>query len=244
VLEGLSQGRGGWIVTQNLDMLRRTLSSDSFRELIRGADLVVPDGMPLVWASRLARLPGGPLPERVAGSSLLLSLSRAAGDAGHSVFLLGGAPGAAEGAASALRRSCPGLRIAGALCPPFGFERDPHFMRDIEGALIRAQPDIVYVALGSPKQEVLIDQLRRSPQLEAWAASAWWIGVGISLSFASGQVRRAPRWMQSAGLEWLHRLAQEPRRLARRYLIDGLPFACRLLAAAAARRVHRPVGAS
>ena len=122
-----------------------------------------------------------------------------------------------------------GLVIAGVHCPDVGFERDPERMQALGREIERARPDVVFVALGSPKQERVIDALRTS------APAAWWLGIGISFSFVCGRVKRAPAWMQRAGLEWVHRLAQEPRRLARRYLIDGLPFATSLFARAAWR---------
>jgi N-acetylglucosaminyldiphosphoundecaprenol N-acetyl-beta-D-mannosaminyltransferase len=112
-----------------------------------------------------------------------------------------------------------------------GFEDDSHEMSRIAERLTTARPDIVYVALGSPKQERLIDQMRYL------LPGAWWIGVGISFSFLCGEVKRAPRWMQRLGLEWVHRLAQEPRRLGRRYLLEGLPFASSLLVSAAWNRI-------
>jgi N-acetylglucosaminyldiphosphoundecaprenol N-acetyl-beta-D-mannosaminyltransferase len=96
-------------------------------------------------------------------------------------------------------------------------------LQDVRTALAAAPPDLVYVGLGAPKEELLISNLRPN------FPRTWWMGVGISLSFMSGAVRRAPSWMQRTGLEWLHRLAQEPRRLARRYLLEDLPFALRLL---------------
>ena len=221
---------GGWIVTANLDHLRRMVKDASYRELCAGASLVVADGMPLVWASRIQ---GTPLPERVAGSSLISSLSAAAAEHGRSVYLLGGEPGTAEAAAEVLRQRHPSLHVAGTYCPPMGFEDDPEPMQAISMKLTQAQPDIVYVALGSPKQERLIARMR--PLLPG----AWWMGVGISFSFLCGDVKRAPRWMQRMGLEWVHRLLQEPRRLARRYLVDDLPFAVRLLGGAAVRRLRR-----
>lgn len=219
VLAELGGGRGGQVVTVNLDILRRCDRDPSFREHVNRAPLVVADGMPLVWVSRVR---GTPLPERVAGSSMVGSLAVAAAGAGRSIFLLGGAPGAAEGAMDTLRKTAPGLQVVGAYCPAFGFEKDPGELRRIEDALAAASPDIVYVALGSPKQEHLIERLR--PMFP----NAWFLGVGISLGFLSGQVKRAPRLVQAAGLEWVHRLVQEPRRLARRYLVDGIPFAIRL----------------
>jgi N-acetylglucosaminyldiphosphoundecaprenol N-acetyl-beta-D-mannosaminyltransferase len=103
-------------------------------------------------------------------------------------------------------------------------------MRRLVEKLKRDRPDIVFVALGCPKQERLIVSVRH--QLPA----SWWLGIGISFSFVCGAVKRAPKWMQGIGMEWAHRLAQEPRRLARRYLLDGMPFACRLLTTSALRR--------
>jgi N-acetylglucosaminyldiphosphoundecaprenol N-acetyl-beta-D-mannosaminyltransferase len=227
----LDQGRGGWVVTPNLDFLRRLGCDRAFADLFRQATLVVADGMPLVWASRLQ---GTPLPQRVAGSDLILSLSREAGRRDRSVFLLGGAVGAAPGAAQVLAQRCPGLRIAGWCCPQMGAALDEAVLRDLADQLGRTRPDIIFVALGSPKQEQVIEALR------AYLPAAWWLGVGISFSFLCGHVRRAPRWMQICGLEWVHRLFQEPRRLMGRYLFQGLGFALVLLTTAAWARVRPP----
>lgn len=230
-LRELEAGRGGRIATINLDILRRCAQDEAARALVSDADLRVADGMPLVWA---ARLQGMRMPERVTGSNLITSLSVAAGQAGRSVFLLGGEPGAAEAAAEALRRRAPGLRIAGVHSPPFGFESDETEMARICKALREVRPDIVYVALGFPKQERLIGRIRGE------APNAWWMGVGISFSFLSGHVKRAPVWMQRLGLEWVHRLWQEPGRLARRYLVDDAPFAAGLLIRSVVRRGKSP----
>jgi len=231
ILDGLRSGQGGMVVTANLDHLRRYGHDAGYASIADRAELVVADGMPIIWASRLQ---GTPLPERVAGSSMVMPLSRAAGQAGLSVYLLGGSPGVAERAAGVLERSCPGLRIAGWACPPVGFEDDAAQMERLESELARSGADLVFVALGSPKQERVIAAFRERGVLE----NAWWLGVGVSLSLLTGDVRRAPEWMQRAGLEWLHRMIQEPGRLARRYLIDGLPFAARLWMGAAIRRTR------
>ena len=198
-----------------------------FRRLIGPATLFVADGMPLVWASRLQ---GTPLPERVPGSNLISILSHGAAGRGRSVFLLGGDEGTAEGAADVLLSRDPDLRIAGTLYPPMGFENDPEEMGRIRDTLADSSPDIVYVALGSPKQERLIRGIRDL------LPGAWWVGVGISFSFLTADVRRAPTWMQRVGLEWVHRLAQEPGRLARRYLLHDIPFALVLFGDALCRR--------
>lgn len=224
-------GRGGWVVTPNSDILRLCRRDRSLHALVRRAELTVADGMPLIWASRLQ---GTPLPERVCGSDLVWSVAEAAAAAQRSLFLLGGGrEDTAERAAAILRERNPGLRIAGTHFPPFGFERDEAQLAAIERALADARPDIVYVALSVPKAERLIERLReRFP-------TTWWIGVGISLSFICGEVPRAPRWMQRGGLEWLHRMGQEPGRLAKRYLWHDLPFVARLLAGACLKRLKR-----
>jgi N-acetylglucosaminyldiphosphoundecaprenol N-acetyl-beta-D-mannosaminyltransferase len=231
IIQAARERRGGWVVTHNLDHLRRLHKQREFRELCSTADLVVADGVPVLWAARLV---GEPLPERVAGSDLIYSLSAAAADHGCSVFLLGGNPGTAQATASRLVERNPSLKVAGTFCPPVGFEHDPTQGAALEGLLLRAQPDIVFVGLGSPKQEQLIVRLR--PLLPG----AWWLGVGVSFSFVCGQVRRAPLWLQRLGLEWLHRLLQEPARLARRYLVQGVPFLGLLLAHGLRRRLSPP----
>lgn len=230
IMSELASGRGGWALTANLDHLRRLVHVKAYAELCVGATLVVADGMPVVWASRIQ---GTPLPERVAGSDLVSSISRSASEQHRSIFLLGGDAGTADAAAEILLKRHSDLVIAGTYCPPFGFERDPDECRRIELEISQSNPDIVYVALGSPKQEQLIAQLRdKFPGI-------WWLGIGVSFSFLCGRVRRAPRWMQRIGLEWLHRLGQEPTRLAGRYLRDDLPFAARLFFGAAVQRLTR-----
>ena len=225
-----SAGRGGWVITPNLDHLRRADTDDEFRTMLQEADVVVADGMPLIWASRLQ---GTPLPERVAGSSLVWSLAEAASKARRSLYLLGGDEGVAEQAAEMLGNRYPDLKIVGTDCPEVGFDKDPERIEKVLKKVLDAGPDIVYVGLGSPKQERLIRRAR------VGLPHVWWLGVGISLSFIAGDVRRAPRWVQKLGLEWVHRLLQEPGRLAKRYLIHGLPFALRLLTGATLDRFRR-----
>src|SRR5947199_9036864 len=146
------RGEGGRILTPNVDILRQRPTAYA-----ADATLVVADGMPLVWASRLA---GTPLPERVAGSSLVWSLSRALAVDGRSVFLLGGQPpGGWARAADALRATCPTLRVAG-LSPAFGFDGSPARFARVREAVVAAAPDPVFVGLGFPRQEEVISRLR------------------------------------------------------------------------------------
>ncbi len=228
IMSELDAGRGGVVVTPNLDHLRRCTRDMSFMALVAEADLVVADGMPLVWASRLQ---GTPLPERVAGSDLISSLSAAAHQKNRSIYLLGGTSGTAEGAGKILVQRHANLKIAGWMSPEFGFEKDDSRIEQIGREVGASGADIVYVALGSPKQEMLIGRIRKM------LPNAWWLGVGNSFSFLCGDVRRAPLWMQRCGLEWTHRLLQEPKRLFKRYLVLGLPFAGGLIAKAAAKGV-------
>lgn len=224
ILDEIDLGNGGWVITPNVDILRKASRDRSISQLIGLADLVVADGMPVVWASRLMRRP---VPERVAGSALVWSLTEGAARRNAPVFLLGGNPGAAARAAGVLTDQFPGLVVSGHHCPPLGFESSPAEMEEIFGAIAAAQPRIVFCGLGFPKQEQLISKLRSQ------FPSTWFLGVGISLSMVGGEVARSPRWMQQAGLEWLHRLIQEPTRLFARYILGDVPFACRLLAWAA-----------
>ncbi len=229
MMDAVMADRGCWAITANLDHLRRYTVEPLVKELIDAADLVVADGTPVVWASRLA---GTPLPERVAGSDIIWSICEAAARGGKSVFLVGGNPGVADRAAEVLRERYADLTIAGVSCPPVGFEKDEQIMESLQRELMLAEPQVVLVALGFPKQDLVIRRLRHAlPQ-------ASFMGVGISLSFVSGEVSRAPEWIRKLGLEWLYRLLCEPRRLARRYLLQGVPFGIKLLVAASWRRMR------
>jgi N-acetylglucosaminyldiphosphoundecaprenol N-acetyl-beta-D-mannosaminyltransferase len=230
IVDAAQAGRGHWTITANLDHLRRYRCEPLAKNLIDEADLVVADGMPVIWASRVA---GEPLPERVSGSSMVWSICAAASARGQSVFLLGGDAGVAERAARVFRERYPGLEIAGTACPPVGFESDAGELERIRMELEATAPRIVFVALGFTKQDELIRELR------GCLPDASFLGVGISLSYATGDLSRPPYWLCRLGLEWAHRLSQEPtRHLARRYLVDGLPFGLRLMTSAAWHRVR------
>lgn len=231
VIDSLHAGTGGCIITPNIDILRQA-RTPALSELIAEADLVVPDGMPIIWASHAQ---GEPLPERVTGSSLARTISHAAANHNRSVFLLGGRDGTADKAAERLSVELPALRLAGTHCPPFGFDRDPLELATTMHTVVNQKPDIVFVALGFPKQEKLMMMLRQElPQ-------AWLIGCGGALAMIAGQVSRAPAWAQRSGLEWAHRLALEPHRLARRYIVHGLPCAVKVLAGSLLKRASRSI---
>lgn len=207
--------RRSYVVTPNVDHLVRARQDAEYAAIVDRADLVLADGQPLVWLSRLV---GAALPERVAGSDLFPRLCGHAATRGWRVFFLGGDPGAAEAARDVLTARHPNLNVVGTHCPPVGFERDPAARQAALAAVRAAEADIVFVGLGSPKQErwIVAHLSEYGPAVS--------IGVGISFSFTAGRVRRAPRWVQRLGLEWLHRVCQEPRRLAGRYFVRGWGF--------------------
>jgi N-acetylglucosaminyldiphosphoundecaprenol N-acetyl-beta-D-mannosaminyltransferase len=224
----LVRGEGGVVATVNLDILRQVSRDPSLRDFWSSRDLLVADGMPVLWAARVA---GVRLPERVAGSDLIKPLCERAAATRRRVVFIGGNPGAAEGAKGVLVREFPGLEIAAALVPPMGFEADSAYMSSLCREVAGLDPDLVLVGLGFPKQERLIARLR------AEHPRAWYIGVGITFSFLAGEVRRAPVWMRRTGLEWLHRMIQEPGRLFRRYIIHDIPYFARLLGGIIAARL-------
>jgi N-acetylglucosaminyldiphosphoundecaprenol N-acetyl-beta-D-mannosaminyltransferase len=203
------------VCTANIDHLSVMQNDGDFRRIYREADFVVADGMPLVWLSRLA---GTPLKERIAGSDLFWELGRASALTGLRLFLLGGQPTAAEKAALHLTEKFPGARIAGCYCPPHGMLDDPQEDARIREVIAQAQPDILLVGFGSPKQEKWIASHRDDLNVPVS------IGVGATFDMAAGFVRRAPMWARRSGLEWLFRLIQEPRRLWSRYMGRDLTY--------------------
>jgi N-acetylglucosaminyldiphosphoundecaprenol N-acetyl-beta-D-mannosaminyltransferase len=225
-------GRGGWAITPNCDILRQAHVHPKLRALFHSADAMVADGMSIVWASRLQ---GTPLQRgRVCGSDLIYSLPRRCAQKGLSIFLLGGVNGSEASAAKILKSHNPDLRIAGSYSPAFGYEKHPEQYEHMRAAIQEAQPDIIFVALGVPKSERLIQEIRAS------APDAWWIGVGASFDFVSGVITRAPVFVQKIGFEWVFRMVQDPKRLVRRYLREGLPYAGLMFFNALRRRFAAP----
>ena len=182
------------------------------RAALNGADWVTPDGMPVVWALKALGAGGA---GRVYGPDLMLALSALSTKRGWGQYYLGGAPGVAEALGRAMRRRFPGLRVAGVYCPPF------RALSAAEEQLMLAHASgahIVWVGLGSPKQDLWMAQYR------ARLTPPLLVAVGAAFDFFTGRQPQAPRWMQRSGLEWLFRLIQEPRRLWRRYFIYNPKF--------------------
>jgi N-acetylglucosaminyldiphosphoundecaprenol N-acetyl-beta-D-mannosaminyltransferase len=223
-------GRPAYLITANTHYVMLTRQDASLREFNKRAAFIVADGAPLVWASRWQ---GSPLPERVAGSDLIFELSAAAARKGHRLFLLGGGDGVAEEAARRLSARYPGLQVVGTECPPFR-ELTAEEQDALAAHIRSARPDLLFLAFGQPKGEQWI--ARHLGKVGVPVS----VQLGASLDFAAGRVRRAPRWMQKAGLEWAFRLWLEPTRLFPRYarnawFITGM--AARDLGRAAKRRL-------
>jgi len=207
--------RPHYVATANMDFLVQARADVELRRILLEADMVLCDGTPLVWASRLL---GNPLRERVAGADLVPALIQEAALKHHRVFLLGAGAGVAAHAAERLHRQHPSLIICGHYSPPFSalLEMDHEEAAD---RIREARPDLLFVSFGCPKQEKWIAMHYRTLGVPVV------IGVGASLDFLADRVRRAPRWMQRSGLEWGFRLMQEPRRLFKRYANDVVRFA-------------------
>jgi N-acetylglucosaminyldiphosphoundecaprenol N-acetyl-beta-D-mannosaminyltransferase len=200
-----------YIATPNVDHICQYHRNDEFREAYADAWMVLCDGMPIIWASRWL---GAPLKEKLSGSDLVIWLSELAANRGFSVYFFGAPEGVAAMAAEQLKARIPDLKVAGVQCPPFGFYEDAGQNAAAVGEIRRAAPDICFVALSAPNQELWMMKNR-----EVCAVPVM-IGVGGSFDFVCGRVRRAPVWMQKAGLEWFWRLCHEPKRLWKRYLIE------------------------
>ena len=202
--------RPHYVVTPNVDFLVQASEDIELRRILFDAHLVVCDGTPLVWASRWL---GNPLPERVAGSDLVPLLISLAAQKGYRIFFLGATEAAAERAVANLRSRYPELIIAGHYSPPFNqlLEMDHERIRE---RIAHARPDLLLVGFGCPKQEKWIAMHYRALDVPVVA------GVGGTIDFLAGHIKRAPLWMQHAGAEWVFRLSQEPQRLFHRYRKD------------------------
>lgn len=213
-------GRGEacrYVVTPNVDHAVQMSHNTELQKSYATASMVLADGAPIVGAARLL---GRSLPERVAGSDLVPSVLAAAaeGERPLRIFLLGAGPGVAEQAAANIVSQYPGVEIVGTHCPPLGFELDPIANQAALDAVEAAEPDLLVVGLGAPKQELWV--ARHQDQIAAKVA----LCAGATIDFLAGEKKRSPVWLQRLGLEWSHRLVTEPRRLVRRYATDAVVF--------------------
>ena len=211
--ELIHEERSAYVVTPNVDHIIQIERGGSLSEVYKHADLILTDGKPLIW---IAKWYGTPIKEKISGSDLFPRLCQLAAQKGYRMFFLGAAEGVAAKAAENLIRKNPGLQVVGTYSPPFGFENNEDEMARIKRMILDASPHILIVGLGCPKQELFI--LNHKDELGVPIS----LGLGASLDFEAGNVKRAPRWIADHGFEWLYRITQDPKRLAKRYLIDDV----------------------
>lgn len=204
--------RGAYMVSLNVDQVVKVDRDPSFADAFNSADFSLMDGVPLI---KYAHYKGYHVSEKISGSDLIFSLCKKAAERGWSCFFLGGKEGIPEKAATNLAERYHGLNIAGAYSPPFGFEKDPGLLNEVIRRVSEAAPDICFICLGEPKQTLLAH--------EHGDEMGFCIGLclGAAVDFAAGSVKRAPKWIQNAGLEWFYRFLKEPKRLFKRYFVDS-----------------------
>ena len=211
--ELIQENRNAFVVTPNVDHIIQLERGGELVEAYKQADLILTDGKPLIWISKWY---GTPIKEKISGSDLFPRLCKLASERGYSMFFLGAAEGVAEKAATNLMRKYPGLQVVGTYSPPKGFETDKTEMDKIQKMIRDAKPHILIVALGCPKQEFFILHNRNVLGVPLS------LGLGASIDFEAGNIKRAPKWMADHGLEWVYRITQDPKRLAKRYLVDDI----------------------
>lgn len=209
----ISNRKPEYLVTPNVDHIIKLQSDKEFQEIYKKANLVLADGMPLLWAAKIL---GTSIVEKISGSDIFPRICKLAAEKGYKIFFLGGRPGAAKKAGEVLKSKFIGLNIVGIYSPPFNFEYDAEENNKIVTMIKDCEPDILFVGLGAPKQEKWIYKYKELCQVPVS------IGIGVTFEFVAGIIKRAPLWMQKVGLEWLWRVFMEPRRLWKRYLIEDM----------------------
>ena len=200
--EFIQDGKPHMVVTADSSGIVLAQRDQELKKIINAADLVTPDSIGILWAARRF---GTPLIERVSGADLVMHLCERAARSGHRVFLLGAAPGVTEAAAETLKQRYPGLKIAGTHHGYFGPEESESIARMVRDA----NPNILFVAMGIPLQEKWIFRHLKEMQVPVS------MGVGGTFDVIAGRVKRAPKWMQRRGLEWVYRLASNPRKIGK-----------------------------
>lgn len=202
-----------YVVTPNVDHIVQLEKDEELKRVYENASLILTDGKPLIWISNWYKTP---IKEKISGSDLFPRVCELAAKKGYTMYLLGAAEGVADKAAKNLMDKYKGLNIVGTYSPPFGFEKDKVELKKIERQIQEVHPDILIVVLGCPKQEKYM--YHHCKELDVPIS----FGLGASIDFEAGNIKRAPRWMSEHGLEWLYRITQDPKRLAKRYLVDDM----------------------
>lgn len=211
----INNGKYNYVVTPNVDHIVKLDEDKEFLEIYNNADLILVDGMPLVWVSKLNK---NPIKEKISGSDYFPKLCEFSAQKGYKIFLLGAAEGVAEIAKVNLENKYKDINIVGTYSPKYGFEKDKTEIYKIINIINDAKPDILAVGVGAPKQEKFIYKYLEELKVPLS------LGIGATIDFEAGNIKRAPRWMQQSGLEWFYRFIKEPKRMFKRYFIDDLKF--------------------
>lgn len=202
-----------YVVAVNVDVVMKIENDSHLKKIVDEADMVLVDGKPLVWISKIHRKP---LKAKISGSDLVPLLCEKAKEKGYSIFIIGGRDGIAEKAKCNLERDLPGIKVVGTYAPPLGFEKDEKELDKINTMISDVHPDILITCFGCPKQEKWIYENYRKYDAKVS------ICAGATVDFLAGNVKRAPRWMSEHGFEWFYRFLQEPNRMFKRYFIDDM----------------------
>lgn len=202
-----------YVVTPNVDHIVRLEKDEELQKVYKNASLILTDGKPLIWISKWYKTP---IKEKISGSDLFPRVCQLAANKNYTMYLLGAAEGVADTATKNLMKKYPGLNIVGTYSPPFGFEKNKQEMNKIKTQIQDVHPDILIVGLGCPKQEKFM--YYHCKELGVPIS----FGLGASIDFEAGNIKRAPKWMSNHGLEWLYRFSKEPKRLFKRYFVDDL----------------------
>lgn len=202
-----------YVVTPNVDHIVRLEKDEELQKVYKNASLILTDGKPLIWISKWYKTP---IKEKISGSDLFPKVCELAANKNYTMYLLGAAEGVADTAAKNLMKKYPGLNVVGTYSPPFGFEKNEQEMIKIKTQIQEVHPDILIVGLGCPKQEKFM--YYHCKELGVPIS----FGLGASIDFEAGNIKRAPKWMSNHGLEWLYRFSKEPKRLFKRYFVDDL----------------------
>ena len=200
-----------YVVAINVDVVMKIEEDSYLKKVVDNADMVLVDGKPLVWISKLH---GKPLKAKISGSDLVPLLCEVAAEKGYKIFIIGGKDGIAEQAKEKLENRLPKIKIVGTYAPPFGFEKNESELDKINQMISEAHPDLLIACFGCPKQEKWIYE-----NIEKYNAKVS-VCAGATVDFLAGNVKRAPRWMSDHGLEWFYRFIQEPKRMFKRYFVD------------------------
>lgn len=202
-----------YVVTPNVDHIVRLEKDEELQKVYKNASLILTDGKPLLWISKWYKTP---IKEKISGSDLFPNVCELAANKNYTMYLLGAAEGVADTAEKNLMKKYPGLNVVGTYSPPFGFEKNEQEMNKIKTQIQAVHPDILIVGLGCPKQEKFM--YYHCKELGVPIS----FGLGASIDFEAGNIKRAPKWMSNHGLEWLYRFSKEPKRLFKRYFVDDL----------------------